>query len=399
MVITQWGWWLFILLGPVVYWRLPQGWRPTALAAASMVIIGSFAALAVGLMFTLTLLAWYAHERPEWFGAVAGPVVRSPWPIAVILACLLWSKYLPEFAMALRGHGGPLDFVAPLGLSYFAFKMIHYIVERRRGNFPPHDLSDLMSYVFFGPIFTAGPIERFEHFLAHRETSFHIDQVVEGGTRIAFGIVKKFWAFPIVIAGFKTVSGGDFPRFLSHLDAASPLSIWALLFLALASAYLDFSGYSDMAIGAGRLFGLRILENFNYPFLATNLRDFWLRWHMTLALWCRVYVYMPLIGLTRNPYGAVFAAFAVMGAWHAGWPPQWVLWGMWHGIGSVIVLMWSRFAMKRKIKIFKGRGGAALGWAVTMGYVALGGAFTLLYGQSAVTDSFRLMARALGATV
>jgi alginate O-acetyltransferase complex protein AlgI len=105
---------------------------------------------------------------------------------------------------------------------------------------------------------------------------------------------------------------------------------------------------------------------------------------------------MPVIGLTRNPYLAVIATFMVMGAWHAAIPPNWIVWGLWHGLGIVAALSWTRFAQKRRIKVFKTRLGAGLGWALTIGFVALGGAFTALHGLAPLTDSFRLIAAAFG---
>ena len=276
---------------------------------------------------------------------------------------------------------------------------MHYVIERRRGNFPAHSLGDFLCFVFLMPIFTAGPIERFEHFLASREDAFHIDQLVEGGLRIAAGIVKKFFVGVLVAEAIQRITGGDVKTLIAHLHHTSPQVVWAYLFLTLLYIYLDFSAYSDVAIGACRLFGLRIMENFNLPFIATDLRKYWLRWHMTLALWCRTYIYMAIIGITRNPYWAVIAAFVVMGVWHAGWPAQWIFWGAWHGVGCVVVLAWSRYAMRRKIRLLEHPVGVVAGWALTMGYVALGGAFTALYGRAPLVDSFRLIGRAFALPV
>ncbi len=398
-MVTQAGWWLFVVLGPILYWWLPPRARAGALAVASIGFLGWYEPASVTVMVTLSLLAFGAHQFPDCFGGLAGRVARSPVPILVVLSYLFWSKYVPAFALAMGGQGSLFDFAAPLGVSYFAFKLLHYVIERRRGNFKPHTFTDFLSFMFWMPIFTAGPIERFEHYIANRDERFHLDQVVEGGTRIAIGLVKKFVGGVVVAQAIEEVTGGDVMTLLGHLDSVQPHVVWAYLFLSLLAIYLDFSAYTDIAIGASRLFGLRIMENFNFPFIATSLRDYWLRWHMTLALWCRSYIYMSLIGLTRNPYWAVIATFTVMGAWHSGWPPHWIMWGVWHGVGSVVVLMWSRFAQKRKIKLFKSRAGAVAGWAMTMGYVALGGAFTALHHRAPLTESFRLIGRAFALPV
>jgi alginate O-acetyltransferase complex protein AlgI len=397
-MVTQASWWLFILIGPLIYWRLPAGRRAAALAVASFLFLSAYAPLALAAVGLLSLLTWAVLERRDAAGWAAR-LARSPAPILAVLAYLAWVKYAPAFASAMGARASLFVPFAPLGASYFAFKLIHYVIERRRGNLPAHTLSDFLSYVFLMPIFTAGPIERFEHFIDKRERDFRLEQVVEGGLRIAVGIIKKFLIGALVAYAIKSVTGGDVTVMLRRLGSIGPQQVWAFLLLSLIAIYLDFSAYTDIAIGSSRLFGLRIMENFQMPFIATDLRKYWLRWHMTLASWCRTYVYMPMIGLTRNPYLAVIAAFAVMGLWHAGWPPQWILWGLWHGVGSVAVLAWSRFALKRKLRLFHGPAGAVAGWAMTMGYVALGGAFTSLYGRAPVIDSFRLIGRAFALPV
>ena len=192
-------------------------------------------------------------------------------------------------------------------------------------------------------------------------------------------------------------AGGGLLRMSTHLEDFNPLVVWAALLLTLAYVYLDFSAYTDIAIGSARLFGLKIMENFNLPFLATSLQNFWQRWHMTLANWCRTYIYMPMIGLTRNPYWAVIATFVVMGLWHSA-GPHWVAWGLWHGLGLAFLLQWSRFTAKRKIKIMKSPGGKVAGWAMTMCYVALGGAFTAMHQQASISVSLAIIASAFGLT-
>jgi alginate O-acetyltransferase complex protein AlgI len=208
--------------------------------------------------------------------------------------------------------------------------------------------------------------------------------------------VKKFVLGWLVLELMDRLTGKVGLVGLATADATSaPYTVWAALFLTLAYIYLDFSGYSDIAIGSARLFGLRIMENFNLPFLATNLQAFWQRWHMTLANWCRTYIYMSMIGLTRNPYAAVLATFATMGLWHAA-SPHWIIWGIWHGLGLAWLMYWGQLARRRKIVFFKTRSGAVLGWAMTLSYVALGGAFTALHERAPITAALRLIGMAFG---
>jgi alginate O-acetyltransferase complex protein AlgI len=219
--------------------------------------------------------------------------------------------------------------------------------------------------------------------------------VVEGITRITQGPVKKFVLGALVWASMERLAGGEVGTFVANVGDFSIAVVWAYLFLSLAYFYFDFSAYSDIAIGASRLFGLRIMENFNFPFLSTSLADFWRRWHMTLANFCRAYIYMSLIGLTRNPHVAIIGTFAALGAWHAA-SSAWLLWGIWNGVGLSVLLLWSRFAAKRKIQFFKTKIGNLTGWAATMAFVALGESLTLPYQNGSLWDSFRILAKAFG---
>lgn len=393
-------WWVFLLGFPVVYWLMPGAWRAWALGLVSIVVLARFAAWALLPMVVLSAAVFTgfrlrADSAPPWLLAA----LRSPLPVLAVLSYLIVAKYIPAMARLFAGQGSLFDFVVPLGVSYFSFKLLHYVIEMRRSGFADHTAGDFVSWLFLAPIFTAGPIERFDHFLKERTAQdFRWDFITEGGMRIAFGLVKKFFFGAIVLETIDVLSGGGIVALLPALDSVPFWQIWALLILTLLYVYLDFSAYSDIAIGSSRLFGLTIMENFNYPFLATSLQEFWQRWHMTLANWCRSYIYMSMIGLTRNPYYAVIATFAVMGLWHAA-SPHWIIWGLWHGLGLSWLLWWGRFAMKRKIKFFKTPAGAWAGRILTLGYVSLGGAFTLLHDREPIYQSLRLIAGAFGVTI
>jgi alginate O-acetyltransferase complex protein AlgI len=399
-------WWVFLGFAPLIYWLiLPVAWRMPALALSSLGLLGYFAfwdllvmlVLALGVFWAFRLPCAFAARLPAWVRAV----LAQPWLFWVVFSYFLWAKYLPAMMQMLsapaHSWGAIPHLAVPLGISYFSFKLLHYVIEQRRGNFPAHGLADFAAWLFLAPIFTAGPIERFEHFLRERQiTRFEWAFVHEGVLRIVQGLVKKFvlgW-LTLELIDRVTNKGGVVGLALADTPAA-PLVVWAALFLALAYVYFDFSGYSDIAIGSARLFGLRIMENFNLPFLATNLQNFWQRWHMTLAHWCRTYIYMTMIGFTRNPYLAVFVTFTLMGLWHSA-SPHWVLWGMWHGAGLMWLLLWGQWVRKYKITFFKTSAGAVLGCGLTLGYVVLGSSFTVLYGKAPIEAVFRLMGMAFG---
>jgi alginate O-acetyltransferase complex protein AlgI len=393
-------WWSFLVGGPVVYWLLPVLWRTPALALASLSLLAVFAGGDLAVMVGLALVVFAAFRLPPGVtDSLPAPLVslmRSPWPIWAVLAYFVWAKYLPSMAHILSA-GGVQAVLIPLGVSYFSFKLMHYAIEMRRGNFPVHGIADFSAWLFLAPIFTAGPIERFEHFLRERRVQrFETRFVQEGVLRIAQGLVKKFVLGWITLELIEQVTGRAGVVGLAMAETTAPAAtVWAALFLTLAYVYFDFSGYTDIAIGSSLLFGLRIMENFNLPFLATNLQMFWQRWHMTLANWCRTYIYMSMIGLTRNPYAAVIATFAVMGLWHSA-GPHWLMWGLWHGLGLAWLMFWGQQVKRRRIGLFKTRAGAVAGWGMTLSYVALGGSFTVLYGQAPVGAAFRLIGMALG---
>lgn len=397
-MITASIWWLFLLVAPVAYWLLPERLRAGALALASIALIGWFAPIGVAVMIGVTALVFAAYrgaERDEAPGLLAR-LGRSRVLVWAVFLYFVLGKGLPQLLSALAGQQSAFSLTVPLGLSYFSFKVLHYSLEMRRRAFPPHRLDDFACWMFLAPIFTAGPIERFEHFLSQRATRFDARLVGEGLLRIGEGLVKKFVLAAIVLDQLEKVNRDGVVGLVGSLDTASPLTIWAFLSLSLLYIYLDFAAYSDIAIGSARLFGLRIMENFNFPLLATSLNAFWQRWHMTLAGFVRHYVYLPVIGLTRNPYLAGIVTFSAMGLWHQFWPAQWLLWGTWHGLGLAGLLYWSQFRMKRKIRLGDTVALRAAGWAGTMAWVSLGAAFTVTYGKLPVTDSFRLIGAAFG---
>jgi alginate O-acetyltransferase complex protein AlgI len=401
-MIQHLDWWLFAALLPIAYWLAPPKWRAPTLAGASLVALLRLAPVDVSAMLGISVLAYTAlafsaaATQRGGAGALLARLVASPLPVLAVLGYLFWSKYAAGIARVFDHQSSIADIAVPLGISYWSFKLIHYIIERRRGTLPAHGFADYFSWLFLWPTFTAGPIERFDHYMPGREETFRIAYLVEGGTRIAQGLVKKFVLVEALVALSARISGGDIVAFAQGEGGMSGAgAAWLWLGLALLTLYLDFSAYSDLAIGASRLFGLRIAENFNYPLLATDIFDYWRRWHMTLAGWCRAYIYMPMIGLTRNPYLAVIATFVVMGAWHAG-SAHWLAWGLWHGLGQAGALYWTRWAQRRKIGFFKTRPGNFVGWALTLAFVSLGGAFTALHRRGDLGDSWALIGRALG---
>ena len=258
--------------------------------------------------------------------------------IAANLGILVYTKYA---FFALTNWNYVLDLLAqplvsvpkvalPLGVSFIVFEKITYLVDIRRGAAnPARSLLDYLNYVFLFPKLLAGPIVKY-HDIAGQLTRPSLSwRNLQGGIlRFVFGLGKK------VLLGDQLGAVAD-SVFSLNGHALDTGSAWLGLLCFGLQIYFDFSGYSDMAIGMGRMLGFRLLENFDNPYLATSVSDFWKRWHISLTSWIREYLYIPLGGNRVAPRRIalnLFLCFLLSGLWHgASW--NFVAWGLLHGGG------------------------------------------------------------------
>lgn len=376
--------WILLLVGAVVYWVTSARWRPAILAVGSILYL-------LKLQWTSTLVM-LVMSAAFFFVLARAPATQRRWVsvflIGVALIYLGYFKYLPSLLGKPPVTDGVGSRVVPIGLSYFTFKLIHYVLEVSRGTVTSPSFPQFLSYVFLFPIFSGGPIERIDHFLPNQAQHWNISFATEGVTRIVHGLIKRFFIGEQLLRPLAMAV----PEVIWRLPEMPVRSVWKFCLLTFLYSYVDFSGLSDIAIGSSRLFGIRIMENFNWPILANNIAEFWKRWHMTLAGWCQSYVYMPIIGLTRNPYLAVYGAFIVMGLWHAG-SLHWIGWGAYHATGVALTLTWGR--VRRKA----GWGPLARGAmkyvciALTILFVSGGSAFTAVWNVGRPYDSIRILAK------
>ena len=217
----------------------------------------------------------------------------------------------------------------PLGISFFVFEFVHYLVDVYRGHPPTRGARDFAAFAFFWPTMVSGPIKRYEQFipaLHHGIKSQTATDTMLGLIRVVVGFIKK-WAADNLTGWIDYFE----PQLAYHHLAAR----WIFLFAISARILLDFSGYSDMAIGYARMMGIIVPENFNWPYLARSPIEFWQRWHISLSTWIRDYVYIPLggnrLGTPRRIVNAL-AAMVICGLWHG---PAWnfAIWGLYHGLG------------------------------------------------------------------
>ena len=349
-MIESSSFWIVLLGSVVVYWSLPKRARLWFLALVSIAYLATAAPRDVkihsyahaAILTGFGLLGFWLAPRTS---------ARSGWPrwlrrcvfwvlIGLPLAYLTFAKYI---APSSWWHGTEIgSYAVPLGISYICFKLIHMIVETARDPSKSGTLGGYLCNLFLFPIDAAGPIERYDHFLKCRSDRLIPDDILHGVTRIIYGLIKRFVILESLFADdWRFVTRGALPE---RLAALSPLVMWRMAIYVFLYLYLDFSAYSDIAIGCCRLFGIRIMENFNWPILAPNIATFWRRWHMTLTGWCTSYIYMPVIGLTRRMGLATLLTFIVIGLWHgtAKSTLPWLLWGIYHAAGMIFYQYWAK---------------------------------------------------------
>lgn len=328
--------WAFLPLVVVAVLLLPRRWHNAWLLLVSLVF---YAWGGVG--YTLVLLQSIA------FNYVCGRLIPryGRWPLVVGIAgnllLLGFYKYANFVATNLNGllemtRVPPVELppiALPLGISFFTFQAISYLVDVYRRTVPvQRSPLRLGLYISFFPQLIAGPIVRY-HDIARQieQRTMAWSQVAAGCRRFLIGLGKK-----VLLANtFAALADEIFALDPHSLDAATA---WTGLVLYSLQIYFDFSGYSDMAIGLGRLFGFELPENFNYPYVARSVREFWRRWHITLSEWFRDYLYFPLggsYGSRVQTYRNLLIVFLLTGLWHgASW--NFVLWGLWHGTFMVL---------------------------------------------------------------
>jgi alginate O-acetyltransferase complex protein AlgI len=244
------------------------------------------------------------------------------------------SWLLDQLGFALNVHVPSM--IAPLGISFFAFQSIAYAVDvYRKDSAPAVDFLEYFSFISFFPTIVAGPILRARQLLPQLRKRNLLDANVGGQAMflIAIGLIKKL-AIADYLAANLVDRVFDFPERFSSLEVITAVYAYAV------QIYADFSGYSDIAIGSALLLGLRVPENFNLPYRAASLPEFWRRWHISFSTWLRDYLFFSLIRSRSRSrpamYGALVLTMLIGGLWHG---PSWtfVLWGLLHGVGLAIM--------------------------------------------------------------
>jgi alginate O-acetyltransferase complex protein AlgI len=344
-----------------IYWAMPDRLRPLVLIASTFMFLALLATVSAVLLVGLTLLTF---GIPRLWRTQHAPL------IAAMLVVLLLVGY--KTAAARPALGGPGAVIIPLGLSYYTFRCIHYLIEHYKARLAPHGFSQFVSYLFFYPTIIAGPIHRFNEFQRDlRRRRWDARSFSLGCERILYGYVQ------IIVLGNWLVSVRLQP-YIAGLDPSQQALVEYLECVMFgANIYFQFAGYSSVAIGFALVLGFRIIENFDHPFIRPNISAFWRCWHISLSSWCRDYVYVPVAASTRSVALGTVATMVVIGLWHE-LSPRYLAWGLYHAAGIVI---WQTFQrVKEHLPAPQApwaRGAASLaGVALTFNFVMLSFAIT-----------------------
>ena len=313
----------WLVAAALVSWVCPERWRTIGVASCGAGLLACLSPISLAFLAAGTGVTYLVGRQKERHKLAT---VLTIVPIVAIYLLILW--------LSPADSSGVPSFLVPLGMSYYVLRLIHYLVESEKGSFRAHTLADYACYQFLPATIPVGPIHRFDQFLKElRRRRWDPDLVSEGASRVLAG------AFKIIVLG-NFVLNIELASSFEKLGAGSAaLSTYLDTIRYWLNIYLQFGGYSDLAIGFGAIMGFHLPENFNWPFLARNIGQFWRRWHMTLSGWCRDYIYMPVLATWRKPALASSAAMVVLGLWHAV-SFHYLIWGLYHATGLIV---WRRF--------------------------------------------------------
>lgn len=339
---------LFLPLVFALYWSAGGRsfrWQNVVLASASLVFYGWADWRFVFLLLASALVSWGCGVLMTRGTAGRGAIAASGivLNLGVLFAFKYYDFFVASFAnlvSALGGtaHFGFLSLALPVGISFYTFQAVAYIVDVKRGQAQAAThFVDFLAFLSFFPQLVAGPIERASSLLVQMQTRRRFDSglATDGMRQMLWGLAKKVIVAdncaPMVEQTWHDLSMGG----------VSSMQLWMGAVLFALQIYADFSGYCDIALGAAKLFGLRLSRNFINPFFSRDMGELWRRWHVTLMQWFRDYVYIPLGGNRRGNARRVLnvmIVFALSGLWHgAAW--TFVAWGVFNGVW---VILWNR---------------------------------------------------------
>ncbi|MBX9688966.1 MAG: hypothetical protein K2X27_19820 [Candidatus Obscuribacterales bacterium] len=357
MIFSSFQYFLFLPIVVFFYWRLKGAARLGLVVAASYFFYMSWMPVYGILLFALSTLCWglglaiakYRESSPKTAKAIlSGAIVFN-------LLCLCYYKYSNFFLSNLFSSLGwlgnqlqiahleslkapALQIILPLGISFFVFEFIHYLVDVYKGSKSVRSWMEFSAFAAFFPSQIAGPIKRYQDFEENLRNPLPWSSSLffEGMTLITQGLFKKIAiADPI---------GWVISTSYASSQAISATDAWIAFFGFSIQIFCDFSGYTDMGRGSALMMGIRLPVNFELPYMAEDITVFWRRWHISLSSWIRDYIYIPMGGSRCSKWESarnLFVTMALCGLWHgAAW--QFVVWGALHGLALIVNRLWKQ---------------------------------------------------------
>lgn len=374
---------LLLLTTFIGYWLLPIKFRWIALLSSSIFFFSFVAYKFLPLLLVIILISWIAAIKIEKNPNLISSKVLYLLGISLPLFSLLFYKYIifffdlfpcgfleQNFSKFYKELSSSL--VLPLGISFWTFSILSYLIDVKQGRIKAeHNLGLWATYVLYFPKLVSGPIERAGTFLSQisNPRPFSYESAVYGLRQFALGLFRKV-VIADYLATFTDVAFNHPERFGSGALVLSA-------FLYSIQIYNDFAGYSDMAIGASRLLGIDLQDNFRSPYFARSLKEFWSRWHISLSTWFRDYLYFPLGGSRCCLFRArlnLLTTFLISGLWH-GANLTFVIWGLIHGFVQIFEKTFSSI-LSNTFHRFKFKPiSAFIGWLLTFSIVTLAWVF------------------------
>ena len=338
---------LYLPLVLLVYFAVPKKMKNAILFIFSLIFYAWGEPIYVGLMIFSTVLDYCCGKAVDKYRGTKKAKVGLLVSVFVNLGLLCLFKYTDFIIGTVNGIFGSsiplLGLPLPIGISFYTFQTMSYTIDVYRGDAKvQNNIISFGAYVALFPQLIAGPIVRYQTIADQVDERVHsFDKFGEGAKRFICGLGKKVLLANNIGLLWDTISKTE----ISNL---SVLSAWLGIFAFAFQIYFDFSGYSDMAIGLGKIFGFEFLENFDYPYTSKSVTEFWRRWHISLGTWFRDYIYIPLGGNRRGKWiqlRNIAVVWLLTGFWHgASW--NYVAWGVFYGVLLII----EKFFLLEKLK-------------------------------------------------
>ncbi len=335
----------FLPLITALYFIAPGKWKNAVLLLGSLVFYAWGEPKYVVVMAAVIAQGYVFGRLTEKYRETGAGKIFCMVSVVISLSFLVYFKYANFFLEnlnALAGDAVPLLRIAlPVGISFYIFQIISYTVDVYRGEAAQKNAVDLAAYIAMFPQLIAGPIVRYSDIAGQLRGRGHSwEEAAEGIRRFVIGLAKK-----ILLAN----QFGELCAVFRAAEQKSVLFYWLYALAFSLHIYFDFSGYSDMAIGLGRIFGFRFPENFNYPYISSSITEFWRRWHISLGSWFRDYVYIPLggnrVGRGRHLRN-ILVVWMLTGFWHgAAW--NFILWGLLFAVLLILEKLWLLGALEK----------------------------------------------------